>query len=222
LADYNRAVASVQDAQNAYNIAWTNVQTSKAALDAANNALIQANADVVNAQNAVGLATQANDDAQNNLNVADAALTAAQHTLEDANAAVAALNAQFSEAATALGGAKFNYTQALNNLFVAQAAKEESDKAIAIAYAQGAASTNIFKGQSSYVFNGCLNQAYPSIAGTVSVIDLIPNGAQLSSGHVLTWGDCTVKGTVNIGDVIYYTGSIVGNSISAVSVTVHV
>jgi hypothetical protein len=106
----------------------------------------------------------------------------------------------------------------LNNLYVAQAAKEASDKAIAIAYAQGASSMDIFKGESTYVFNGCLNQVFPSIAGTVSVTKLIPNGAQLSSGHVLTWGECTTKEDINIGDVIYYSGNIVGNCISASSI----
>lgn len=219
-ADYNTAVANVKDAQNAYSLAWANVQTRKNELDEANNKLLQANAQVVNAKNAVGLATQANDDAQTNLNVADAALTAAQHTLQDANAAVADLSAQIAEAGTHLGSAKFNYIQALNALFVAQSAKAESDRALAIAYAQGAASTDIFKGQSTYVFNGCLNSAYPSISGTVSVTNLIPNGAQLSSGHVVTWGDCTTKQTINIGDVISYSGSIVGNCISASSVQV--
>jgi hypothetical protein len=39
----------------------------------------------------------------------------------------------------ASGVAKFSYTQALNSLYVAQAAKQASDKAIAIAYAQGVA-----------------------------------------------------------------------------------
>ena len=49
---------------------------------------------------------------------------------------------------------------------------------------------------------------------------LIPNGAQLSSGHVVTWGDCTTKQTVNIGDIISYSGAIVGNVISASSIKV--
>jgi len=66
-----------------------------------------------------------------------------------------------------------------------------------------------------------LNQAYPSIGGTVSVVNLIPNGAQLSSGHVLTWGDCTTKEDINIGDIIQYQGSIVGGCISATSIKRH-
>jgi len=215
---YNSAVANVKDAQNAYNIAWTNVQNAKAELDDANNKLQDANAKVTNAKNQVELATQANDDAQTGLNIADAALAAAQHTLEEANHAVGDLRGQFNTAKTALGAAKFNLTQALNNLYVAQAAKEAADKATAIAYAQGASSLDILKDKSTYIFNGCLSQVYPAISGTVSVVNLIQGGAQLSSGHVLTWGDCTTKDNINIGDVIYYEGSIIGNSISAISI----
>ena len=217
-ANYNRAVAAVKDAQNAYNIAWNNVQNAKAELDDANNKLQEANAKVTNTQNQVDLATQANDDAHTALNVADAALTAAQHTLEDANKAVSDLRGEANSAKSALGSAKFNLNQALSNLYVAQAAKEAADKATAIAYAQGFSSTDILNGESTYVFNGCLNQVYPAISGTVSVVKLIPSGCQLSSGHVLTWGDCTTKDNVNIGDLIYYEGSLVGNSISATHV----
>jgi len=152
------------------------------------------------------------------LNIADAALTAAQKTLADANHLVNEIRGDFNNAKIALGTAKFSLTQALNNLFVAQAAKEAADKATAIAFAQGTSSLDILKDKSTYVFNGCLNQVYPTISGTVSVINLIQGGAQLSSGHVLTWGDCTTKDNINIGDVIYYEGSIVGTSISARSI----
>jgi hypothetical protein len=219
LSVYNAAVLAAKDAQNAYNIAWSNVQLAKVALDDANNELQLANAKVTNAQNSVGLATQANDDSQTALNIADAALTAAQHNLEDANKAVVSVRAEANTAKAALGVAKFDLTQALNNLYVAQAAKEAADKATAIALAQGVSSLDILKGTSTYIFNGCLNEVYPAISGTVSVISLIPSGCLLSSGHVLTWGDCTTKDTVNIGDVIYYEGSFVGNSISASKIT---
>ena len=75
-------------------------------------------------------------------------------------------------------------------------------------------------GSSTYLFNGCLSQAYPTISGTVSVEKLIPNGAQLSSGQVLTWGECTTKDVINVGDLIEYHGAVTGNSISAAKVTV--
>ncbi len=125
-----------------------------------------------------------------------------------------------NKAKEALGAAKYDYTQALNRLFVAQAAKEASDKAIEIAFTQGAASMSILEGESTYVFNGCLSLVHPAISGTVSVVNLIPSGAQLSSGHVLTWGECTVKDTVNIGDIIYYEGNILSSVISASKVTI--
>jgi hypothetical protein len=75
-------------------------------------------------------------------------------------------------------------------------------------------------GASKYVFSGCYNQVYPSISGSVSVVNLIDAGALVSSGHVLTWGDCTNKVvTVNVGDKIYYEGSIVNGCISTTKVT---
>jgi hypothetical protein len=127
---------------------------------------------------------------------------------------VGELRGESNNAKAAAGLAKYNLNQALNNLYVAQAAKESADKATAIAYADGS-SLSILDGESTYIFNGCFTEVYPAISGTVSVVNLIPSGCQLSSGHILTWGECTTKEDVNIGDVIYYEGSIVGNSISA-------
>jgi hypothetical protein len=49
---------------------------------------------------------------------------------------------------------------------------------------------------------------------------LIPNGAQLSSGQVLVWGECTTKDVINIGDLIEYHGAVTGNCISASKVAV--
>ena len=96
--DHQNALAAYKDAENANNIAWNNVQASKAVLDAANDKLLDANQSVANARNNLDLATQANDDALTQLNIADAALTAAQHALEDANNAVAALRIEHAEA----------------------------------------------------------------------------------------------------------------------------
>jgi hypothetical protein len=62
------------------------------------------------------------------------------------------LRATSNQAKTDAGIATFNLNQAFNTLYVAQAAKAASDKATAIAYAQGAASIDILKGLSSYVF----------------------------------------------------------------------
>lgn len=217
--DYENALAAFKDAQNANNIAWNNVQSSKAALDKAKNDLLEANQQVINARNNVELANQANDDALTNLNVADSALTAAQHNLEDANALVAKIRGQLDSSKTELGTANFNLVQALNNLYVAQAAKAASDKAISLAFAEGAASLNLLEGNSTYIFKGCVNQVYPEISGTVAVSTLIASGAKLNSGHILTWGDCTEKThVVKEGDVVTFTGYIINGVISATQV----
>jgi len=56
------------------------------------------------------------------------------------------LRAQWSTSNSGLGTANFNLQQALNNLYVAQAAKAAADKAVATAYAQGAASLDLLNG----------------------------------------------------------------------------
>ena len=129
------------------------------------------------------------------------------------------MRGQGNQGKTELGIANFNLNQALNNLYVAQAAKAASDKATAIAYAQGAASIDILKGESTYIFSGCNQQVYPTISGTVAVSTLIVSGAKLNSGHILTWGDCTDK-TVTIApsDVINFVGTIKNGVISASSI----
>ena len=78
----------------------------------------------------------------------------------------------------------------------------------------------MLEGESTYVFNGCLSLVHPAIAGTVSVVNLIPSGAQLSSGHILKWGECTTKKNVNVGDIVYYEGHLHSNVISASKVTI--
>ena len=216
--DHQNALAAYKDAENASNIAWNNVQAAKAALDAANDKLLDANQAVANARNNLDLATQANDDALTQLNIADAALSAAQHTLEDANDAVAAIRVEHAEARANLGAANFNLKQALNNLFVAQAAKAAADKAVSLAYAQGVDSLAILEGESTYVFKGCNEQVYPEITGTVAVSTLITSGARLNSGQILTWGPCTDKEIVDVGDVVVFSGVIHNGVISARSV----
>jgi hypothetical protein len=79
--DSELAGAVFEDARNANNIAWNNVQIGKTGLDAANNQLRKATAKVVNIWDSVAFATQSNDDAQTNLNIADATLKTAEYTL---------------------------------------------------------------------------------------------------------------------------------------------
>lgn len=189
------------------------------ALDAANDKWLDTNQTVANARNNLDLTATANDDAITQLKIADSALTAAQKTLEEANKLVAALRAEWSTSSSSLGTAKFNLQQALNNLFVAQAAKAAADKAVAIAFAQGVASLDLMKGESTYVFEGCSEQVYPVITGTVPVSVLLTSGARLNSGQILTWGGCTHKPDIIVeGDVVSFTGTINNGVISATEV----
>jgi hypothetical protein len=66
-----------------------------------------------------------------------------------------------------------------NKLFVAQAAKQASDKAIAIILALGNAEISVESSNrpsissasvTSSVFRGCDNYAYPSMFGTAAVV----------------------------------------------------
>ena len=139
---------------------------------------------------------------------------------KDANNLVASLRAEWSASNSGLGTAKFNLQQALSNLYVAQAAKAAADKAIAAAYAQGVASLDLMNGQSTYVFEGCSEQVYPVITGTVPVSALLTSGARLNSGQILTWGECTHKPAIILeGDVVAFTGTIKNGVISATEVT---
>lgn len=217
--DHKNAVDAFLAAENANNIAWNNVQDRKLALDAANDKWLDTNQTVANARNNLDLTATANDDAITQLKIADSALTAAQKTLEEANKLVAALRAEWSTSSSSLGTAKFNLQQALNNLFVAQAAKAAADKAVAIAFAQGVASLDLMKGESTYVFEGCSEQVYPVITGTVPVSVLLTSGARLNSGQILTWGGCTHKPDIIVeGDVVSFTGTINNGVISATEV----
>ncbi len=135
---------------------------------------------------------------------------------------MATIRAQAAAQGGDLGAANFNLTQALNNLYVAQAAKAAADKASQIAFAYGASSLDLLtKGSSSYVFQGCNHQVYPSITGTVAVSSLISSGAVLNSGHILTWGDCTDKTQlVSTGSIVTFTGTFSNGVINADSVKV--
>ena len=62
-----------------------------------------------------------------------------------------------------LGKAQFNLNQAMNNLLVAQSAKEQSDKNIAMATAQ---MKHRDTGPRTYIFSGCDVQGYPSYSGS--------------------------------------------------------
>lgn len=83
-------------------------------------------------------------------------------------AAASQILAERNEDERLLGIAKMNYQQSMNNLFVAQARKEQADKATSIVSMQSATlpqqpGVNV---ASSYVFEGCDPKAYPFVSGS--------------------------------------------------------
>lgn len=102
--------------------------------------------------------------------------------------------------------------QAENKLFVTQAAKAAADKSLSIIIAQGNA--EFANSNSTYIFKGCDKYAYPSMSGTARIQSVISNGFKTAGGHTLIWGECTKKSSASIGDLIYYEGSLINESIS--------
>jgi hypothetical protein len=91
-----------------------------------------------------------------------------------------------------LGVAKFNLQQALNRLYVAQAVKEQADKATAIVRAQSSVLPDS-NSTSSYIFNGCQQLAYPTAMGTARIESSNTIGYRLVTGSTLLFGSCTMK-----------------------------
>ena len=102
-----------------------------------------------------------------------------------------------------MGRANFNLNQAMNNLLVAQAAKEQSDKNIAIATAQSVQRDN---GNKTYIFSGCEAFNYPSYSGSSQVESMEEGRVLLTSGRYILLGECTQKEEISVGDLIYFEG----------------
>jgi hypothetical protein len=95
-------------------------------------------------------------------------------------------------------------TRALNNLYVAQAAKEQSDKSLLIASVQG---SQLPTGISTSIFSGCDIGNYPSIFGTASIRNTSASGYTLNSGYNLLFGSCSqTYGNFTVGDTISFAG----------------
>jgi hypothetical protein len=57
------------------------------------------------------------------------------------------------------------------------------------------------------MFTGCDQKAYPTIAGSATIIRTNANGFQLSTGSLLLYGNCTQgDSSVKTGDIISYNG----------------
>ena len=159
------------------------------------------------ARNALNLATQVNDEAQADLTVAHDVYKKSYSALDNANFLVSKLRAKLQDSMDRLGVAKFNLQQANNNLFVAQARKEQADKATAIAKSQAAVLPDP-DSSSAYIFGGCDQHNYPTIVGADIIGAHNKYGFKLRSGYTLLHGACTSAEAVAVhdGDVIEYIG----------------
>ena len=121
-----------------------------------------------------------------------------------------------ASAKNSLGEAEFNLVQAMNRLYVAQAAKAQSDKALLLASVQ---SSILPSGTSTYIFSGCEIGNYPSISGTASISKTSKGGYVLSSGYTLLYGNCTEAATpATDGDFVEFTGFIKDGFIHGVKI----
>lgn len=141
-----------------------------------------------NAHNAKDIANMENDIANSDYRNKEDASYKAMNNLKQTNQDVTDTRDDLNEAAIILGAAKFNLTLAMNQLLVAQAAKAQADKNIAILSTQSAAP---LEPASTYIFGGCDRGIYPSFSGTMAVKEIISNGAVLASGHRLVYGNCS-------------------------------
>jgi chromosome segregation ATPase len=196
------------NARNVYNLAFNAYSAAKKQLQDTLNQKQQADTVVAAAQNAVNVVNQLNDNAQSGLTAAQNVYVKAYSALNNANTLVSQIQESLNDAADQLGVSKFNLQQANNNLFVAQARKEQADKATEIVRVQSSA-LPADDSTSTYIFAGCEQQAYPSIGGSAQINDSNKYGYQLSSGHTLVFGGCTkADNSVRKGDLITYYGYI--------------
>jgi hypothetical protein len=123
---------------------------------------------VSSADNDRGIAALQNDIATSAYNTASSNLNKTLQDLQAANATVFMLQQSLSDAKKAVGQAQFTLTQAMNSLYVAQAAKEQSDKQLLIASAQ---IVQLPVSLTPSLFAGCDIGNYPSMFGTATITD---------------------------------------------------
>ena len=211
------ALTAVLNARNVYNLAFDRFSDAKRILQEAQEKKQQADLIVANAKNALNIVNQANDNAQSDLTTAQNVYEKAYSALDNANSLVSKIREQLTDAGDNLGVAKFNLQQALNNLYVAQARKEQADKATSIVRVQSSA-LPAENSTSTYIFAGCTQQAYPTISGSATVEQANGLGYRLSTGSTLLFGDCTEREVAcGKGDVITYEGYIKNGYVHATS-----
>lgn len=211
------ALTANVNARNVLNLTFIAFSNAKTALQSAQDLKSRSDGIVANAKNAVQLANQANDDAQADLTIAQNVYINDQSALNNANNLVSNVQGKLNDAQTQLGISKFNLQQAQNSLLVAQAAKAEADKATALVSTQ---SSTLPTGNSTYIFAGCVQQANPTVCGTAQVTKANSFGYSLSTGENLLFGSCTAKsGEFKVGDYIEYNGYIHGGYVQATSIS---
>lgn len=211
------SITSNLNSRNVYNLAFNTYSEAKKQLQVAQSQKQQADTVVATARNAVNLVNQINDNAQAALTTSQNVYTRSYSALNNANALVSHLQEELGDASDQLGVAKFNLQQAMNNLFVAQARKEQADKATAIVRAQSSR-LPAENSTSTYIFSGCNQQAYPTIAGSALISEANRVGYQLSSGNTLVFGDCTQRDvSVKKGDIISYNGYLKDGYVHCIS-----
>ena len=159
--------------------------------------------DTDNMRNAKDIANMENDIATAQYNNAEDDVKKAADDLRKANQKIVDLKISKNDAGMELGKAQFNLRQAMNNLLVAQSAKEQSDKSIAIATAQMKERDT---GPRTYIFSGCEVLGYPSYSGSEMVEKVEDDKVLLMSGHYLLYGGCTKKADIKKGDLVNFEG----------------
>ncbi len=167
---------------------FTAIGTAKKVLQNYQNNLTDFLFNSSNAHNAKDIANLENDIANSEYNNKEDTSYKAMNNLKKANQDVIDIRDELNNAAASLGAAKFNLTQAMNELIVAQAAKAQADKNMAILSTHSAAPLEPF---STYIFGGCDRGIYPSFSGSMAVKEVVINGAVLASGHRLVYGNCS-------------------------------
>lgn len=154
-------------------------------------------------KNEKDIAAMENDIATSQFHNAEDDVKKAADALKKANQKIVDLRVSKDNAGKELGKAQFNLNQAMNNLLVAQAAKEQSDKNIAMATAQ---LKHRDTEPRTYIFSGCDIQGYPSYSGSQLVESIEDGKVLLRSGHYLLYGGCTDKGKLKKGDLVNFEG----------------
>lgn len=214
-------------AQDAYDLSFTNLISQQSILQSAKSFITSSSQSIANANNTLGVITQANTYATSALMKASTSIDKAVLALSKANFNVAVVRNQTNQAALDLGASKFNLQQAMNNLYVAQAVKQQADKASTLIQTQSSriALASINSTNVTFTFGGCAARAYPSMSGVNQIIQSFPSSQgqlswTLANNQTLLAGYCTLQsGSLIVGSYISYEGYLKDGCINALSIS---